>query len=128
VAIGCELRRRSWTTSSDRSRPRAGAGVGGVGDALQLLEHEHGNHELAVDEAGRDQVADTAVDDGRGVDEHGQRLRLARRPLALQAQPRPAALARLIGSQAAETQDRAVAASADDGEQVPSTSASGNSR
>ena len=101
---------------------RAALRVGRVGHALQLLQHEHRNHELAVDEARRDQVADAAVDDGRGVDEHGQRLCLALRPLAF-AQPRAAALARLVarlvGAEAAEAQDRAVAARADDGEQVP---------
>ena len=56
-----------------------------------------------------------------GVDEHGQGLCLALQPLAF-AQPRAAALAhlvtRLLGAEAAEAQDRAVAAGADDGEQI----------
>ncbi|MEJ2288583.1 MAG: hypothetical protein P8Y02_08040 [Deinococcales bacterium] len=43
--------------------------VVGVGDALQLAEHEVGHEEGAVDEVGLGHVGDAPVDDGRGVDD-----------------------------------------------------------
>ena len=42
--------------------------VGGVGDELQLLEHELRDDERAVDEAGLADVGDAAVDDDAGVE------------------------------------------------------------
>ncbi len=102
---------------------RASLRVGGVGHALQLLQHEHGDHELAVDEAGRDEVADAPVDDRGGVHEHPEQRRALAFPLAFPAAARAARLgaalgAALVGAEAAQAQDRALAARAHDREQV----------
>src|SRR5436190_3761834 len=42
--------------------------VGGIGDQLQLLEHELRDHERAVEKAGLAHVGDAAVDDDAGVE------------------------------------------------------------
>ena len=43
--------------------------VGGVGDELQLLEHELRDDQRAVEEAGLADVGDAAVDDDAGVED-----------------------------------------------------------
>ncbi len=104
---------------------RAALRIRRVGDALQLLQDEHRDHQLAIDEAGRDEIADAPVDDRRGVDEHRERAGLltlgaARAPRLAGGLARlPALGAILVAAEAAEAQDRAMAAGADDGEQVP---------
>jgi len=46
-----------------------------VGDPLQLVEHDAGDHERPLEESRLDDVGDPAVDDGARVDHH---VRLAR--------------------------------------------------
>ena len=70
--------------------------VGGVGDELQLLEHELRDHERAVEEAGLADVGDAAVDDHAGVEDAIALLRAgvaeeADQPLRLEPLPLPGA-------------------------------------
>src|SRR5262249_52679922 len=43
--------------------------VGGIGDVLELLQHEAGHHERARNETGLGDVSDATVNDGAGIDE-----------------------------------------------------------
>src|SRR5579884_323712 len=43
-------------------------GIGGIGDQLQLTQHELRDYQRAVEEAGFDDVGDTAVDDDAGIE------------------------------------------------------------
>ena len=55
----------------------AAEGIGGVRDALELLEHESGDEQAPGDEPGRCDVDDPAVDEHARVDDH--RLAVERR-------------------------------------------------
>ncbi len=86
--------------------------VGRVGHALQLVQHEHRDHQLPVEEAGGHDVADAAVDDRRGVDQQ---------PAAL-AGTQPLRAAERLGepplAESDEPQDLAVVARRDQREHV----------
>ena len=59
--------------SSPRRPAAAAHAIGTVGDALQFVDHELGNHQLAVEDAGIDDVGDAAVDDHAGIEDRGPR-------------------------------------------------------
>ena len=64
--------------------------VGGVGDELQLLQHELRDDERAVEEAGLADVGDAAVDDDAGVEDAVALLRAGVAEQADQPLPAPA--------------------------------------
>ena len=64
--------------------------VGGVGDELQLLQHELRDHERAVEKPGLAHVGDAAVDDHAGVEDPVALLRAGVAEQRRQPWPAPA--------------------------------------
>ena len=98
-----------------RTAPR----VLGVGNALQLEQHEHGDHELPVDEPGRHDVGDPPVDDRRGVDDESRAsVGRSSSPAGARARLGGPRLARRLSTEADEPQDLPVLARGDAREDV----------
>ena len=86
--------------------PGPPARVGGVGDGLQLLQHEAGDDQVALDETGGHHVAHAPVDDHRGVEDLGPDELLGARLLQQALEPEQAgdvgvALVAQVGEQVA---------------------------
>ncbi len=98
-----------------RTAPR----VLGVGNSLELEQHEDGDHELPVDEPGRHDVGDPPIDDRRGVDDESRAsVGRASSPTGARARLAGPRLARRLSAEPDEPQDLPVLARGDAREDV----------